>query len=98
MVDYEFHVDMEDLLRTLKDARDYALKEHGGDSKKMVFRGEGLKFEIEDGFLMVQLKAGGWIAVMAEDITPEIMILWFETNPALATEEVLQALLKAASM
>ena len=98
MVDYEFTIGKEGLLNTLKVAGVHAQEQHGGDENNLIFKGEGFKFEIEDGFLMVQLKQGGWISVMPEDITPEIMILWFETNNALATEEVLQALLKAAGI
>ena len=98
MVDYEFAIGKKDLLKTLKDASDSAHEKHGGELENLIFGGDGFKFEIEDGFLMTQLEGGGWIAVMPEDITPEMMIIWFETNAALATDGVLQALLKAAGI
>ena len=98
MVDYEFTISKEGLLDALKVASVNAQEQHGGEEKNLIFKGDGFKFEIEDGFLMVQLKQGGWIAVMPEDISPEIMVMWFETNASLATEEVLQALLKAAGI
>jgi hypothetical protein len=97
MVDYEFVIDDKDLIVSLKEAREYS-KRVGGEEKRFVFAGENLGLRIQDDFLMVETANGGWIAITPEDFSSEMMILLLEGNTLLATEEVLQALLRAAGI
>jgi len=98
MVDYEIVLEKKDLLKTLKEANEYSLKMGGSDGPGMILQKQGQKLEIQADFLMANMDNGSWIAILPEDITPEMMILLFEMNVALATEEVLQSLLTAAGI
>jgi len=98
MVNFEIVLERKDLLKTLKEANEYSMKINGSDGPGMILYGSEKKLEIQDDFLMANIDNGSWIAVMSEDFTPEMMAFLFEVNIELATEEVLQALLKAAGI
>jgi len=98
MVDFEFRIKKEEILKTLKAANDAAVTEHGEGEYLLMWQKTKYKLGIQDDYLFVNLDDDGWIAFDETDFTPEMLVLIIEQNTALATEEVLLALFRAVGM
>ena len=96
-MDYELHFEKADLLKTLREAKECS-KRVDTTYSTFIMEGEKLKLEIQDDFFMANMDNGGWISLFPEEFTPDMVVFLFEMNAGLATEEVLQALLKAAGI
>jgi hypothetical protein len=98
MVDFEFRIKKEEILKTLKDANNAAVSEHGEGEYFLMWQKLKSKLAIQDDYLFVDLDDDGWIALDETDFTPDMLVLLIEKNAALATEEVLLALFRVVDM
>ena len=89
MVDVEFKLPKEGLIKKLDEGYDYAIKADAMCAGMWLV--SDCELEIQADMLFVDLGEYGWVGLSPEEFTSEMIVMMLETKPELATPEVLNA-------
>jgi hypothetical protein len=96
MVDIEFKLSNEGLVKELDKGYDYA--KTLDETLAFAWLVENKELKIQDDYFMIELDNGGWVSIDMKDFTSEMVAMILEEQPELATKDVLDAFIASRAI